>query len=62
MKLALGAIVVVVVVSAYAIVGIPIPMATTSANATKDRVVTFFIISPFKGTVLTVRNALVRVM
>jgi hypothetical protein len=43
-------------------VGIPIPMATTSANATNDRVVMFFIISPFKGTLLKVENAIVRLM
>ena len=61
-KLALGTVVVVVVESAEAIVGIPRPMAAASASATNDRLVRFFMFSPFKGTLFKVENAVVRVM
>jgi hypothetical protein len=60
-KLALGAVVVVVEL-AYAMDGMPIPIAATSANTAMDRVVRFFMSSPFKGTVPNVENAIVRVM
>src|SRR5665213_3514877 len=45
--------------SAYATAGMLIPMAATSANTEMDRVVKFFIGSPFTGTVLRVDSAIV---
>jgi hypothetical protein len=47
---------------AYATAGMLIPMAATSASTAMDRVVMFFIGSPFTGTVLRVESAFVRVM